>query len=130
MSLPSQAPSAVIGTVSLSALLEGTAKVGIEIPAGFPVGQDVQIDGFVADIEEVRSLQIAGDLLGAPIKSKKRIDQGKILISEALIPSRAAPAPPSSTVSLERTVTPIIALISLYLTIDRATMATEDASNL
>jgi hypothetical protein len=61
--------------------------VGIEVTAGFHVGPDVQIDGFVADIYEVLPLQIAGDLLGAPVEPKKRFDHGKILSTELLIPS-------------------------------------------
>lgn len=87
VALPGQATPAVIGTVTLSALLESPAKAGIKVPTGFHVGPDVQIDGFVADIEEFHPLQIAGDLLRAPIEAKKRFDHGKILSPETLIPS-------------------------------------------
>ena len=104
--------------------------MGIKVTAGFPVGPDVQIDGFVADIYEVLPLQIAGDLLGAPIESKERFDHGKILGRELPIPSGTAPSPSCPTVSLEKTVTIVTALVSPYLTIDRATVATEDGSNL
>ena len=87
VALSGQAAPAVIGTVTLSALLAGTAKVGIKVTAGFLVGPDVQIDGFVADIYEVLPLQIAGDLLGAPFEPKERLNHGKILSPELLIPS-------------------------------------------
>jgi hypothetical protein len=104
--------------------------VGIKVTAGFHVGPDVQVDGFVADIYEVRSLQIAGDLLGAPIDPKERFDHGKILGRELPIPSGTAPPPSCPTVSLERTVTIVTALVSPYLPVDRATVATEDGSDL
>jgi hypothetical protein len=118
VALPGQAAPAVIGTVTLSALLEDTAKVGKKVTAGFPVGPDVEVDGFVADIYEVLSFQIAGDLLGAPIESKESFDHGKILGRELPIPSGAAPASSCPTVSLERTVTTISALVSPYFTVD------------
>ena len=56
VALPGQAAPAVIGTVTLSALLESPAKAGIKVPTGFHVGPDVQIDGFVADTEEFHPL--------------------------------------------------------------------------
>ena len=87
VALSGQAASAVIGTVTFSALLEGTAKAGIKIPAGFLVVPDVKVDGFVADIEEVLPLQITGDLLGAPVEPKKRFDQCIILGAELLVAS-------------------------------------------
>ena len=87
MAFSGQAAPAVIGTVTLSALLESPAKAGIKVAAGFHVGPDVQIDGFVADIEEFYPLQIAGDLLRAPIEPKKRFDQCKIAGPELLIAS-------------------------------------------
>ena len=130
VALSCQSAPAVIGTITLSALLEGTAKVGIKVTAGFPVGPDVQIDSFVTDIYEVLPLQIAGDLLGAPIEPKERLNNGKILGRELPIPSRAAPASSCPTVSLERTVTTISASVSPCLSVDRATVATEDGSDL
>jgi len=52
VALSSKAAPAVIGAVTLSTLLEGTTEMGIEVSAGFHVGPDVQIDGFVADLLE------------------------------------------------------------------------------
>ena len=52
VALPGQSAPAIIGTVALSALLGSPAKAGIKVPTGFLVGPDVQIDGFVADIED------------------------------------------------------------------------------
>lgn len=130
MALSGQAPPAVIGAVTFSALLEGTAKMGIKVTAGLHVRPDVQIDGLMADVEKVLPFQIAGDLLGAPVEPKKRFDQGKILGCELPIPSGAAPSSSCPTVSLERTVTTITALVSPHLTVDRAAVATEGGSDL
>ncbi len=130
MALPCQATPAVIGAVTLSSLLEGTAKMGVKVTAGLHVGPDVKVDGFVADMNEVLSLEITGDLLWAPIETNEGFDDGKILGGELPIPSRAAPASSCPAVSLERTVTPVIALVSPYLTVDGAAVAAEDRSDL
>ena len=87
VALPGQAAPAVIGTVTLSALLDGTTKVGIQVAAGFLVGPDVQVNAFVADTYKILPLQISGSLLGTPFEPKKRFDQCKISSLELLIAS-------------------------------------------
>ena len=87
VALPGQAAPAVIGTVTLSALLDGTTKVGIQVAAGFLVGPDVQVNAFVAYTYKILPLQISGSLLGTPFEPKKRFDQCKISSLELLIAS-------------------------------------------